>query len=160
MQAMICVLGALVVMGLAICRNQNTTTGSRQTAQRTDLEGIAPHIERAAALLDQLRELDDLQTSLELCAPRERAQALRLEWVNHNGSAHRTSIWMDGTDSTGAVLAATIRERETLRASLLDEIRAAYLRECVTETDGSCCGESCGSPSHTVTETTREGGAV
>ena len=160
MQAMICVLGALVVMGLAICRNQNTTTGSRQTAQRTDLEGIAPHIERAAALLDQLRELDDLQTSLELCAPRERAQALRLEWVNHNGSAHRTSIWMDGTDSTGAVLAAAIRERETLRASLLEEIRAAYLRECVTGTDGSCCGESCGSPSHTVTETTREGGAV
>lgn len=153
MQAMICVLGALVVMGLAISRNQNTTTGSRQTAQRTDLEGIAPHIERAAALLDQLRELDDLQTSLELCAPRERAQALRLEWVNHNGSAHRTSIWMDGTDSTGAVLAATIRERETLRASLLEEIRAAYSRECVTGTDTA-------TPSGNVTETTREGGAV
>ena len=133
MYAMICVLGALVVMGLAISRNQNTTTGSRQTAQRTDLEGIAPHIERAAALLDQLRELDDLQTSLELCAPRERAQALRLEWVNHNGSAHRTSIWMDGTDSTGAVLAAAIRERETLRASLLEEIRAAYLPDGVTK---------------------------
>ena len=153
MQAMICVLGALVVMGLAISRNQNTTTGSRQTAQRTDLEGIAPHIERAAALLDQLRELDDLQTSLELCAPRERAQALRLEWVNHNGSTHRTSIWMDGTDSTGAVLAATIRERETLRASLLEEIRAAYSRECVTGTDTA-------TPSGSVTETTREGGAV
>lgn len=132
MQAMICVLGALVVMGLAISRNQQPTS-SRQTAQRTDIDGIAPHIERAAALLDQLRELDDLQTSLELCAPRERAQALRLEWVNHNGSAHRTSIWMDGTDSTGAVLAATIRERETLRASLLDEIRAAYLPDGVTK---------------------------
>lgn len=132
MQAMICVLGALVVMGLAISRNQQPTS-SRQTAQRTDIDGIAPHIERAAALLDQLRELDDLQTSLELCAPRERAQALRLEWVNHNGSAHRTSIWMDGTDSTGAVLAATIKERETLRASLLDEIRAAYLPNGVTK---------------------------
>ena len=132
MQAMICVLGALVVMGLAISRNQQPTS-SRQTAQRTDIDGIAPHIERAAALLDQLRELDDLQTSLELCAPRERAQALRLEWVNHNGSAHRTSIWMDGTDSTGAVLAATIRERETLRASLLDEISAAYLPNGVTK---------------------------
>ena len=132
MQAMICVLGALVVMGLAISRNQQPTS-SRQTAQRTDIDGIAPHIERAAALLDQLRELDDLQTSLELCAPRERAQALRLEWVNNNGSAHRTSIWMDGTDSTGAVLAATIKERETLRASLLDEIRAAYLPNGVTK---------------------------
>ena len=153
MYAMICVLASIVVMGLTISRNQNTTTGNRQTAQRTDLEGIAPHIERAAALLDQLRELDDLQTSLELCAPRERAQALRLEWVNHNGSAHRTSIWMDGTDSTGAVLAATIRERETLRASLLEEIRAAYSRECVTGTDTA-------TPSGIVTETTREGGAV
>lgn len=132
MQAMICVLGALVVMGLAISRNQQPTS-SRQTAQRTDIDGIAPHIERAAALLDQLRELDDLQTSLELCAPREKAQALRLEWVNHNGSAHRTSIWMDGTDSTGAVLAATIKERETLRASLLEEIRAAYLPNGVTK---------------------------
>ena len=157
MYAMICVLASIVVMGLAISRNQNTTTGSRQTAQRTDLEGIAPHIERAAALLDQLRELDDLQTSLELCAPRERAQALRLEWVNHNGSTHRTSIWMDGTDSTGAVLAATIRERETLRASLLEEIRAAYLRECVTGTDTVT---GVGTPSGIVTETTREGGAV
>lgn len=152
MQAMICVLGALVVMGLAISRNQQPTS-SRPTAQRTDIDGIAPHIERAAALLYQLRELDDLQTSLELCAPRERAQALRLEWVNHNGSTHRTSIWMDGTDSTGAVLAATIRERETLRASLLEEIRAAYLRECVTGTDTA-------TPSGNVTETTREGGTV
>lgn len=132
MQAMICVLGALVIMGLAISRNQQPTR-SRPTAQRTDIDGIAPHIERAAALLDQLRELDDLQTSLELCAPRERAQALRLEWVNHNGSTHRTSIWMDGNDSTGAVLAATIRERETLRTSLLDEISAAYLPNGVTK---------------------------
>ena len=156
MQAMICVLGALVVMGLAISRNQQPTSG-RPTAQRTDIDGIAPHIERAAALLYQLRELDDLQTSLELCAPRERAQALRLEWVNHNGSTHRTSIWMDGTDSTGAVLAATIRERETLRASLLEEIRAAYLRECVTGTDTVT---GAGTPSGIVTETTREGGAV
>lgn len=153
MYAMICVLASIVVMGLAISRNQNTTTGSRQTAQRTDIEGIAPHIERAAALLDQLRELDDLQTSLELCAPRERAQALRLEWVNHNGSTHSTSMWMDGTDTTGAVLAAAIREREALRTSLLDEIRAAYLRECVTGTDTA-------TPSGNVTETTREGGAV
>lgn len=127
MYAMICVLASIVVMGLAISRNQNTTTGNRQTAQRTDLEGIAPHIERAAALLDQLRELDDLQTSLELCAPRERAQALRLEWVNHNGSTHSTSMWMDGTDSTDRIRAAAERERETVRAALLDEIRASYL---------------------------------
>lgn len=103
--------------------------------------------------MDQLRELDDLQTSLELCAPRERAQALRLEWVNHNGSAHSASMWMDGTDTTGAVLAAAIREREVLRTSLLEEIRAAYLRECVTGTDTA-------TPSGNVTETTREGGAV
>lgn len=132
MQALILTLAAFIVTGAALRRH--SPTGSRPTpAQRTDLEGIAPHIERAAALLDQLRELDDLQTSLELCAPREKAQALRLEWVNHNGSAHRTSIWMDGTDSTGAVLAATIRERETLRASLLEEIRAAYLPDGVTK---------------------------
>lgn len=132
MQALILTLAAFIVTGAALRRQ--SPTGSRPApAQRTDLEGIAPHIERAAALLDQLRELDDLQTSLELCAPRERAQALRLEWVNHNGSAHRTSIWMDGTDSTGAVLAAAIRERETLRASLLEEIRAAYLPDGVTK---------------------------
>lgn len=132
MQALILTLAAFIVTGAALRRQ--SPTGSRPApAQRTDLDGIAPHIERAAALLDQLRELDDLQTSLELCAPRERAQALRLEWTNHNGSTHSTSIWMDGTDSTGAVLAATIRERETLRASLLEEIRAAYLPNGVTK---------------------------
>lgn len=154
MYAMICVLAALAVMGAAI-RGQQTagTAPARQQQQRQDVDGIAPHIERAAALLDQLRELDDLQTSLELCAPRERAQALRLEWTNHNGSAHSTSMWMDGTDTTGAVLAAAIREREALRTSLLEEIRAAYLRECVTGTDTA-------TPSGNVTETTREGGAV
>ena len=154
MYAMICVLAALAVMGAAIKRQQTTTgTAPARQQQRQDVDGIAPHIERAAALLDQLRELDDLQTSLELCAPREKAQALRLEWVNHNGSSHSTSIWMDGTDSTGAVLAAAIRERETLRTSLLEEIRAAYLRECVTGTDTA-------TPSGNVTETAREGGAV
>lgn len=160
MQAIIVVLAAFVCAGLAIHRNQQQSTGSSSTAQRTDIDGIAPHIERAAAILEQLRELDDLQTSLELCAPRERAQALRMEWTNHNGSTHRTSLWMDGTDSTGAVLAAAIRERDTLRASLLEEIRAAYSVECVTGTDGSRCGESCGSPSYAVTETTRKGGAA
>ena len=132
MYAMICVLASIVVMGLAISRNQQPTS-SRPTAQRTDIDGIAPHIERAAALLDQLRELDDLQTSLELCAPRERAQALRMEWTNHNGSTHSPRLWMDGTDTTGAVLSAAIRERETLRASLLEEIRAAYLPDGVTK---------------------------
>lgn len=151
MQAMICVLGALVVMGLAISRNQQPTS-SRPTAQRTDIDGIAPHIERAAALLYQLRELDDLQTSLELCAPRERAQALRLEWVNHNGSTHTTSVWMDGSSSTGDILAATIRERQTIRAALLDEIRAAYSGDGVTET-------IMGTAPHTVTETRKEGAA-
>jgi hypothetical protein len=126
MQAVICVLGALIVMGIALSKDK-PTTGSRQTEQRTDIDGIAPHIEKASSLLAQLRELDDLQTSLELCAPRERAQSLRMEWTNHNGSTHSTSLWMDGSDSTGAVLAATIKERDMLRAALLDEIRAAYL---------------------------------
>lgn len=153
MYAMICVLAALAVMYAAIRKQQTTTGAAPARQQRQDVDGIAPHIERAAALLDQLRELDDLQTSLELCAPRERAQALRMEWTNHNGSTHRTSLWMDGTDTTGAVLAAAIREREVLRASLLEEIRAAYLRECVTGTDTA-------TPSGNVTETTREGGTV
>ena len=153
MQALILTLAAFIVTGAALRRQ--TPTGSRpaRQQQRQDVDGIAPHIERAAALLDQLRELDDLQTSLELCAPRERAQALRMEWTNNNGCTHRTSLWMDGTDTTGAVLAAAIREREALRTSLLEEIRAAYLRECVTVTDTAA-------PSGNVTETTREGGAV
>ncbi len=157
MQALILTLAAFIVTGVALRRQ--TPTGSRpaRQQQRQDVDGIAPHIERAAALLDQLRELDDLQTSLELCAPMERAQALRLEWVNHSGSTHSTRFWMDGTDTTGAVLAAAIREREALRASLLEEIRAAYLRECVTGTDTAT---GAGTPSGIVTETTREGGAV
>ena len=134
MYAMICVLAALVVTGAAISKQQTTTgTAPARQQQRQDVDGIAPHIERAAALLDQLRELDDLQTSLELCAPRERAQALRMEWTNHNGSTHSTRLWMDGTDTTGAVLAAAIRERDTLLASLLEEIRAAYLPNGVTK---------------------------
>jgi hypothetical protein len=34
---------------------------------------------------------------------------------------------MDGTDSTDRIRAAAERERETVRAALLEEIRAAYL---------------------------------
>ena len=153
MKALVVILAAFVAAAIAAKRGQLPQTDRGSERQRTDIEGIAPHIERAAALLDQLRELDDLQTSLELCAPRDRAQALRMEWTNHNGSTHRTSLWMDGTDTTGAVLAAAIREREALRTSLLEEIQAAYLRECVTVTDTAI-------PSGNVTETTREGGAV
>lgn len=133
MRAAIIIIAAFICMGLAVSR-QKSSGWSCTTLQRTDLDGIAPHIERAAALLDQLRELDDLQTSLELCAPRERAQALRMEWTNHNGSTHAANIWMDGSNSTGDILAATIREREALRTSLLDEIRAAYSVQCVTGT--------------------------
>lgn len=133
MQAIILTLVAAIITGAALRRQTTTGTAPARQQQRQDVDGIAPHIERAAALLDQLRELDDLQTSLELCAPRERAQALRMEWTNHNGSTHSTRLWMDGTDTTGAVLAAAIRERETLRASLLEEIRAAYLPNGVTK---------------------------
>jgi hypothetical protein len=152
MQAIIVVLAAFVCAGLAIHRNQQQSTGSSSTAQRTDIDGIAPHIERAAALLDQLRELDDLQTSLELCAPRERAQALQLEWVNHNGSRHAAKVWMDGRASTGSIIAAAAEERAALRSALLDEIQAAYL-PCVTGTGSA-------SPSYAVTETERKGGAA
>ena len=152
MQAIIVVLAAFVCAGLAIHRNQQQSTGSSSTAQRTDIDGISPHIERAAAILEQLRELDDLQTSLELCAPRERAQALQLEWVNHNGSRHAAKVWMDGSASTGSLIAAAAEERELLRSALLDEIQAAYL-PCVTGTDTA-------TPSGNVTETTRKGGAA
>ena len=151
MQAVIVAIACVVFVGM-LMHKQDQSEGSCTRVQRTDVDGIAPHIERAAALLDQLHELDDLQTSLELCAPRERAQALRLEWVNHNGTSHTTSVWMDGSSSTGDILAATIRERQTIRAALLDEIRAAYSGDCVT-------GTITGTAPHTVTETREEGAA-
>lgn len=154
MQALILTLAAFIVTGVAIRRRELTTDRQQrqQRQQRTDIDGIAPHIERAAALLDQLRELDDLRTSLELCAPRERAQALQLEWVNHNGSRHAAKVWMDGRASTGSIIAAAAEERELLRSALLDEIQAAYL-PCVTGTGSA-------SPSYVVTETERKGGAA
>ncbi|MBQ1371626.1 MAG: hypothetical protein IIY70_01725 [Oscillospiraceae bacterium] len=133
MKALVVILAAFVAAGLAIHRNQQQSTGSSSTAQRTDVDGIAPHIERAAAILEQLRELDDLQTSLELCAPRERAQALRLEWVNHNGSRHAAKVWMDGSASTGSLIEAAAEERELLRSALLEEISAAYSAGGVTK---------------------------
>lgn len=143
MYAMICVLAALAVMWAAIRKQQTTTGAAPARQQRQDVDGIAPHIERAAALLDQLRELDDLQTSLELCAPRERAQALQLEWVNHNGSRHAARVWMDGSASTGSLIAAAAEERAALRSALLEEIRAAYSAGAYSETG-------------TLTDTTRK----
>lgn len=157
MKALVIVLAAFIAAAIAVKRGQlPQDPGRHPERQRSDLEGIAPHVERAAALLEQLRELDDLRTSLELCAPRERAAALRLEWVNHNGSKHAADLWMDGHSSTAAMLEAATQERELLCTSLLEEIRAAYSGECVTETGGSCFCGSCGSPSHAVTVTDTE----
>ena len=152
MQAIILTLGAFIAAGLLFSK-QSPEGKPSPSRQRTDLDGISPHIERAAHLLDSIHELDDLLTSADLCAPMERAQALSLEWTNHSGSHHKTKLWMDGTGSTQAIRAAATEERERLRTALLDEIRAAYLRECVTGTDTA-------TPSGNVTETTREGGAV
>ena len=134
MKAMIVMIAAFLAAAYAIRHGRQQPERQPDRRQRDDLEGIAPHIERAAELLDQLRELDDLHTSLELCAPRERAQALQLEWTNHNGSRHAARIWMDGHSSTASVMAAATQEREMLCTSLLEEIRAAYSAECVTET--------------------------
>lgn len=152
MQAIILTLGAFIAAGLLFSK-QSPEGKPPPSRQRTDLDGISPHIERAAHLLDSIHELDDLLTSADLCAPMERAQALSLEWTNHSGSHHKTKLWMDGTGSTQAIRAAATEERERLRTALLEEIRAAYLRECVTGTDTA-------TPSGNVTETTREGGAV
>lgn len=148
MQAIILTLGALVAAGLLFSK-QSPEGKPPPSRQRTDLDGISPHIERAAHLLDSIHELDDLLTSADLCAPMERAQALSLEWTNHSGSHHSTKLWMDGTGSTQAIRAAATEERERLRTALLDEIRAAYCPMCET-------GTVTGTYSHTVTETTGE----
>ena len=159
MKAFVIMLAAFVAAAIAIKRGRLPQDERHPERQRSDLEGIAPHIERAADLLGQLRELDDLCTSLELCAPRERAQALQLEWTNHNGSRHAARIWMDGHSSTASVMAAATQEREMLCTSLLEEIRAAYSAECVTESDRSSSGGSCGRASHAVTVTDTERGS-
>lgn len=172
MKAFIIVLAAFIAAGIAARRRDPEGQHDRRTLrQRSDLDGIAPHIERASYLIEQLRELDDLITSADVCAPRERAQALQLEWTNHNGSRHAARVWMDGTDSTAAVKAAATTERALLFSSLLREIEAAYMDGVTTETDGqdaagrgfdsatlcggaaqgSRSGRSCGSPSHSVT---------
>lgn len=104
--------------------------------QRNDLNGILPHVERAARIAQQLKELEDLQTSLDLCAPREYAQAVRMEWVNRNGNSHRVTMWADGTQSTAQMKAAAAYEKEFLTRSLLSEISLAYCgtSETITET--------------------------
>lgn len=143
MQAfMILIIGGLVVW-IALHRQGDPPKTHPTNKQRTDLDGIDPHIKRAAELLDQLHELDDLLTSAELCAPRERAQSLRLEWTNHSGSTHSTKIWLDGNGSTQSIRSAAMAEREQLKATLLSEIRAAYsgdgVTETITGTMDSCC---------------------
>lgn len=58
MKALVIVLAALIAAAIAAKRGQLPPDPDRHPErQRSDLDRIAPHIERAAALLDQLREV-------------------------------------------------------------------------------------------------------
>lgn len=111
------------------------TAPSRPGGQSADFAHIAPHIQRAAELAEEIRELDDLRISLELSAPRERARPVKLEWANVAGERlHRASIFADGSASTAALLRSVEAERAELLRALLREVCGAYFGTAVTAT--------------------------
>ena len=110
------------------------TAPNRPGGQCCDFQRIAPHIQRAAELAEEIRELDDLRITLEITAPRERARPVRLEWANVNGEKlHRASIFADGQQSTAALLRSVEAERAELLRALLREVNAAYHGDAVTQ---------------------------
>lgn len=110
------------------------TAPNRPGGQSTDFQRIAPHVERAAELAEEIRELDDLRISLEISAPRERARPIKLEWANVNGERlHRASIFCDGQQSTAALLQSVEAERRELLRALLREIAGAFWGTAVTQ---------------------------
>lgn len=109
------------------------TAPRRPGGQSADFARIAPHIQRAAELAEEIRELDDLRISLELSAPRERARPVKLEWANVAGERlHRASIFADGSASTAALLRSVEAERAELLRALLREVCGAYFGTAVT----------------------------
>lgn len=111
------------------------TAPSRPGGQSADFARVAPHVERAAELAAEIKELDDLRISLEISAPRERARPVKLEWANVAGERlHRASIFCDGQQSTAALLRSVEAERRELLRALLREVNAAYHGDAVTVT--------------------------
>lgn len=109
------------------------TAPSRPGGQCTDFAHVAPHVERAAELAAEIKELDDLRISLELSAPRERARPVKLEWANVAGERlHRASIFCDGQQSTAALLRSVEAERRELLRALLREVAGAFWGTAVT----------------------------
>lgn len=110
------------------------TAPSRPGGQSADFVRVAPHVERAAELAAEIKELDDLRISLELSAPRERARPVRLEWATTAGERlHRASIFCDGQQSTAALLRSVEAERRELLRALLREVCGAYYGTAVTQ---------------------------
>lgn len=107
---------------------------SRPGGQSTDFQRVAPHIQRAAELAEEIKELDDLRITLEVSAPRERARPVKLEWANVAGERlHRASIFADGSASTAALLQSVEAERRELLRALLKEVAGAFWGTAVTQ---------------------------
>lgn len=110
------------------------TAPNRPGGQSSDFTRISPHVERAAELAAEIKELDDLRTTLEITAPRERARPVRLEWATTAGERlHRASIFCDGQQSTAALLRSVEAERTELLRALLREVCGAYYGTAVTQ---------------------------
>lgn len=119
---------------VAAAIHDRRTAPSRPGGQCTDFARIAPHIQRAAELAEEIREIDDLRITLEITAPRERARPVRLEWANVNGEKlHRASIFADGQQSTAALLQSVEAERRELLRALLREVAGAFWGTAVTQ---------------------------
>ena len=129
------VMSAAVWAAVLAAIHDRRTAPSRPGGQSADFARIAPHVERAAELAAEIKELDDLRISLELSAPRERARPVKLEWANVAGERlHRASIFCDGQQSTAALLQSVEAERRELLRALLREVCAAYHGDVVTAT--------------------------
>lgn len=110
---------------------------SEETDADFDFEQVREVYSQMGKTINELENIENLITELELTAPEVREKPLEMSWSDAvTGQTKAFHFWMDGRKSTQLMLETVYEERDRLRSSLssqIDEMHSTVVTKAVTK---------------------------
>ncbi len=112
-------LGCFILVFKAIARDMHSDQ-TKSTNQHSDVDfvAVATQLDYINELKDKIQNIENIITEIELCNPDERATAINILMPTNN-----SGIQIVANNSSAAILDLLYTERQTLRSSLVNEIK-------------------------------------
>lgn len=126
----------VIVAGLVLRRSAMPTKPTPALPQTAvNFSAIEKQAAKVAEIAERIQILERMIVDIEMTDPDELHTAFRTTWES-GGKNRAYDFWSDGISGTSAdMLTLATRERDRLRASLLEEIDRLYRLRCTQNYD-------------------------